>query len=353
MFAALQDLIDLPKIVLPYALRPFTAAEIFLPHARLTNWWTGARQFDPKNDIPSLRDRVILVTGGSGGLGEETIFQLLVHGPSKIYLAARSETKAQNAIERLNRRLEDENITGQSSILWLNLDLADFSSVQAAARQVLQNENRLDVVVLNAGIMACPQSKSPSGHDLQFATNHMGHFLLVHLLLPLLESTAAKTDADVRIITLSSEALNIAPADFLDLVEHHERLCSASNYVRYGVSKAANVLFAAELARRSSSQNLLSVSCHPGVILTDLYSSSRGNNVFVRYGLPPVAQLVFDDVKHGAFNTLWCTSAPRGEIGNGKYYTPVGRCRDLPLVEDRKAAARLWSWTERELVDFL
>lgn len=354
MFSSLEDLIDLPKIVLPYLSSPFTLAEIFFPHTWLVSWLSAAPEFSPLKNIPSLDGKVILVTGGNTGLGEETILQLLLHRPRKIYLAARSADKAQAAIERLWHKAKQAGQTAASTILWLKLDLADFRSVQAAAHEVLYNENRLDIVVLNAGIMACPRSKSMSGHDLQFATNYMGHFLLVHLLLPLLEKTAATSnEADVRIVTLSSEALNIAPRNFLNMVEHHDRLCASSNYMRYGISKAANVLFAAELARRHSSKSILSVSCHPGVILTKLYTQSRDSNVFVHYGLPLVARLLFDDVKHGAFNTLWCTSARPSEICNGKYYTPVGRCRDLTLVNDEEQAVRLWSWTQEELRDFL
>ncbi|KAK5076634.1 hypothetical protein LTR51_002317 [Lithohypha guttulata] len=295
--SALQDLLDLPKILLPYIFHPLTAAEVFLPHFRPVSWLTKPDVFSPEQDIPSLQEKVIIVTGGNAGLGEETIFQLLQHEPAKVYLAARSQEKARTAINRIQQRLVEQKAASPATLQWLQLDLSNLKSVQAAAEEVLRNEQRLDIIILNAGIMASPPSKTPSGHDLQLGTNHIGHFLLVKLLVPLLEHTASSViDSDVRVITVSSEAHHLAPTNMLDLIVNHERLCSSSNYTRYGVT-----------------------------------------------------HFLFDDVRHGSLNALWCASARRDSLSNGKYHTPVGRARPSYWAEDRELARKLWSWTEEQV----
>ncbi len=346
-----RDLIDLPNIVAPYFLHPLTAAEIFLPHARPVSWFTESTAFRPERDISSLQGKVVLVTGGNAGLGWETIYQLARHEPAKIYLASRSADKAQEAINDLHRRVSETDAAILPNIEYLQLDLADFASVAKSAKCIIGKEARLDILILNAGIMATPPSRTKSGHDLQLGTNHVGHFLLVKLLMPLLLKTAAESEAsDVRIVTVSSEAYNIAPLKFMDMVEDHDRLCSSSNYVRYGVSKAANILFASELARRYGPHGITSVSLHPGVVLTQLYDSTRDANFIVRLGLPLFARLLFDDVPRGALGQIFLAAgAKKGAIVNGAYYTPVGRRQNIVLTNDEEQGRRLWRWTDEQV----
>lgn len=342
-------------MILPYALHPLVAAEIYLPHMRLVSWLTKPNDFKPESDIPSLKGKVIIVTGGNGGLGQETIYQLACHQPRRIYLGARSEQRARKAIEEVQEMIKRRDDTIEPTVQWLKLDLSDFESVHRAAVEVLENEKRLDLLILNAGTMTMSPAKSPSGHDLSLATNHLGHFLLLRLLMPLLEQTASnEAEADVRVISVASEAYHIAPPDFMNLIENHEDLCSSSGYTRYGISKAANVLFASEIARRYGAKNIQSMSLHPGLILTDLFSHARDGNFIVRYGLPPIARLVFDDVSHGALNTLWCAgSVQLDKTQNGQYFTPIGKARKTHLTEDRESAERLWSWSEEQLKAYL
>ncbi|KAK5097386.1 hypothetical protein LTR70_002567 [Exophiala xenobiotica] len=349
-----RDLFDLPKIVSPYIFRPLTAAEIFLPHARPVSWLSDSTAFQPERDIPSLQGKVILVTGGNAGLGQETIYQLAQHEPAKLYMCARSVEKARTAINEVHRRCREKDHAMVPDIEYLQLDLADLNCVAEAAKHVLACEKRLDILVLNAGIMATPPSKTSSRHDLQLGTNHIGHFLLAKLLMPMLLSTAASTEnSDVRVVTVSSEAYNIAPSDFMDLIEDHDRLCSSSNYTRYGISKAANVLFASELARRHGPQGVTSVSLHPGVILTQLYDSTRNANFIVRLGLPSFARLLFDDVPRGALGQLFLAAGAKKEtLMNGGYYTPVGRHQDIALTDNEGQGARLWRWSEEQVKDY-
>ena len=128
---------------------------------------------NPNEFIPSLKDKVILVTGGNIGLGKETILQLAKHKPAKIYMASRTESKARDAIKSINAQLKEP-----ASIEYLPLDLSSLKSVQAAAQHVNASSQRLDILILNAGIMAVPATKTESGHDIQLGTNHIGHFTL-------------------------------------------------------------------------------------------------------------------------------------------------------------------------------
>lgn len=353
--SVLRDLFELPRIVAPYILHPLTAAEVFLPHARPVSWFTRSSDFLPDRDIPSLKDKVILVTGGNAGLGKESICQLALAGPAKIYLAARSRAKAENAIRDIKDWLSKTSSDAHPEIEYLELDLCDLRSVQNAAKTVLSRATRLDILMLNAGIMATPHSRSHSGHEIQLCTNHIGHFLLTNLLLPLLERTASQfEDSDVRVVTVSSEAHHLAPSNFLNIIEDHDKLCSASPYTAYGVSKTANILFAAELARRYEDNRIKSVSVHPGIIFTDLYTPGSNSNFLLRVGLPPVAYFLFDDVKHGALNQIWCAAgAKRGELVNGAYYTPVGRIRTSTLTSDEADGKKLWAWTSKQVEDYL
>ncbi|KEF61933.1 uncharacterized protein A1O9_03505 [Exophiala aquamarina CBS 119918] len=297
--------------------------------------------FTPATGIKSLEGKVILVTGGNNGIGKETILQLAKHHPQKIFMASRTESKARDAIASIkSQNLQDVDIE------YLPLDLSSLPSVKSAADQVMRNSERLDILVLNAGIMAVPPGKTASGQDIQLGTNHVGHFLLTKLLLPTLEKTASQHSSDVRVVSVSSEAHNMAPN--LATMLSTEKLTATSPWVRYGASKAANIMFAAELARRHP--QFTCVSLHPGMIKTDLYVPNTESNFLVRYGAMIFGPLIFQDIAHGAFNQLWASAGTdKAEIANGGYYTPVGKLRNNKWASDVEAGRKLWEWTEKEL----
>lgn len=304
--------------------------------------FSSSANFSAK-DIPSLADKVILVTGGNNGIGKETIVQLARHQPKNIYLAARTESKAKDAIAEIKSQTPDVNIK------WLPLDLTSLASIKEAAEQVNRTTDRLDVLVLNAGIMATPPGKTESGQDIQLGTNHVGHFLLTKLLLPTLQKTAAMPDSDVRVIAVASEAHNLAPG--IDTIISTEKLVKTSPWTRYGASKASNIMFAAEMARRYP--NISSVSLHPGVIMTDLYAPSKQSSWFMKQGLSVVAPIFFMDVPGGALNQLWAgAGAKKEEIQNGNYYTPVGVLKSgNSWAKNKEYGRKLWEWTEKELAE--
>lgn len=235
-------------------------------------------------------------------------------------------------------------------IIHLPLDLTSFSSIADAASTFNHAETRLDILINNAGIMACPYSTTKEGYEVQFGTNHMGHALLTKLLLPTLLKTA-ETHGDARIVTLSSAGHAIGVAG--GLIFDQQELERQGTWKRYGQSKLCNLLFAREIAERYPS--ITSVSIHPGVIFTDLFASVR-TNVFLKAGLWLYGLLFFlipghfSSAEGGALNQTWAATAKKGELVNGSYYKPVGVKSDgSRSARDSGLQKKLWEYTEAEL----
>jgi NAD(P)-dependent dehydrogenase (short-subunit alcohol dehydrogenase family) len=206
--------------------------------------------------------------------------------------------------------------------------------------------------MLNAGIMAVPPSTSVDGYEIQFATNQLGHSLLVKLLLPLLQSTAALPDSDVRVINMTSLAYKLAPTqgiDFATLKTSQATLGLFNKWARYGQSKLAQMLYTDELARRYP--EITWVSVHPGIILTGLFEATT----FLTR-LPVLLMSIGSrvPVEKGHFAQCWAATAPKGRVVSGVYYEPVGveGKRTTALATDRELAGRLWEWTQGELEEW-
>ncbi|KAI9838916.1 MAG: hypothetical protein M1819_004124 [Sarea resinae] len=298
------------------------------------------KSFNPESDIPDLSGKVIIVTGGNTGLGKETCLQLAKHNPSHIYLAARTASKAEAAITDIKKALPSAPITH------LSLDLTSFASIKNAAETFTQASSRLDLLINNAGVMAMPFGTTEEGYEIQFGTNHVGHFLFTKLLLPTLLKTAEGPDADVRIVNLSSEGHRLAPTGGL-ILDPAESEKKTGPWSRYGQSKLSNILFTRQLAQRYPS--ITAVAVHPGVIYTDLYGPSEKSNFIMRYGLGVLGPWVFGGVPQGAKNQLWAATAPKAEVKSGAYYKPVGSLNaGSAYAQDEKLAAKLWDWSEEE-----
>ncbi|KAL2834016.1 short-chain dehydrogenase/reductase [Aspergillus pseudoustus] len=280
--------------------------------------------FKADRDIPPLDGKVILVTGGNIGLGKQCVLEYAKHNPAKIYLAARTPSKAQAALDEIQKALPRP-----ANIVLLDLDLASLDSVKKAASTVLAESERLDILMLNAGIMAAPPSLTKDGYELQFGTNYLGHALLAKLLTPLLEKTAllALPDSeDVRIITLSSHGHMYAPKpDGIRYETLRTPADSLGAYGRYGQSKLAAILWARHAA-----------TLYPQFTIAAIHPELAANKVVV-----PVEQ--------GVRNQLWASVAKEG-VTSGGYYEPVGiGGTATELGKDEKLAQRLWEWTEEEL----
>ncbi|KAI4283793.1 MAG: hypothetical protein L6R38_001909 [Xanthoria sp. 2 TBL-2021] len=301
----------------------------------------GGKKFRPDKDIPDLSGKVIVITGGNNGLGKESVLQLAKHNPARIFLAARTPSKADAAIEEVKDAVPSANIS------YLKLDLCSFKSISAAAQEFKSHSPRLDILMNNAGIMATPLAETEDGYESQFGTNHMGHALFTKLLMPILLKTAEVEGSDVRIVNLSSEGHNLAPRP-QGILFDEAKLKKQGPWARYGQSKLANILFTKELASRYPS--ITSVAIHPGVILTDLFAPNQQSNMLVKYGVKLIGPLFMADVATGAWNQLWGAAGKKSEVMSGNYYTPVGACsQGSKWAQKKDLAQELWAWTEQEL----
>lgn len=300
--------------------------------------------FRPEEDIPSLEGKVILITGGNVGLGKQCALEYARHKPALIWLAARNPQKAQAAADEVRQQVSD------AAIKVLEMDLSSLDSVATAARTVIAESDRLDILMLNAGIMAAPPGLTRDGYELQFGTNYVGHVLLVKLLLPVLQQTTALPDADVRVIMVSSHALVYAPKQgvvFDSLKSDAENLGA---YGRYGQSKLAMTLWTREMARKYPQFKFASI--HPGVVQTNLFNGATGSPMIIRM-LTKLATsaCLLTPVDQGARNQLWASVSK--DVKSGEYYEPVGIAGPAsPLAEDDGLAERVWEWTEKELERF-
>lgn len=297
--------------------------------------------FSPDEEIPNLSGKVILVTGGNNGLGKETVTQLAKHTPTRIYLGARNEEKAQAAIVDIKKEIP------AASIVFLKIDLASFSSIAQAAHIFLSESDRLDILVNNAGIFACPPGLTEDGYEIQFGTNYMGPALLTKLLLPCLEKTAAIPGNDVRVVFVSSALHTVAPKEGLLLSENKTTLERISTMARYGQSKLAEMYHARSLAKKHPTITTLAI--HPGVVRTGIMDGPMSNSIF-KWLIRLVGQVASVDIATGTLNQLWACTVPRATITNGGMYYPVGKeFKGRNSASDEDLAEKLWSWTEGEL----
>lgn len=299
------------------------------------------KSFNPQTDIPSLQGKVILITGGNVGLGKQAALNLAKHNPEEIWIAARNTDKAANAIAEIQRHVPKARLRS------LKLDLASLASVQSAARDFTSAGSRLDILMLNAGVMALPAGQTKDGYEIQFGTNHVGHALLVKLLLPLLQNTAATPGSDVRVVAVSSMGHKYVPSGGIQFDTLKTPAESMATTERYGSSKLANILHMRALARRHP--ELTTASVHPGVVKTDLHNTGDGSwmvCMFTKMAVP----LIGVTVEEGAKNQTWAATAKKGEVVSGEYYTPVGnKGNGSKLASDDGLADKLWRWTEKEL----
>jgi NAD(P)-dependent dehydrogenase (short-subunit alcohol dehydrogenase family) len=298
--------------------------------------------FNPSKDIPDLSGKVIIVTGGNNGLGKESILQLSSHSPSKIYLCARSPSKAHLAITSIRSTVPHANIH------FLELDLASLASVKTAAETFLAENTRLDILINNAGIMAVPPGLTSDGYEIQFGTNYLGHALFTHLLLPLLLSTSSSPASDVRIVNVSSIGVHLAPKVGLVLDQVKTDMKEGfSTWELYGQSKLANVLFTKSLA--SKYPGIKSVAVHPGGVDTGLARGIKESyGVVGKVGVWATRWLM-QDVRKGVVNQLWASVGKGEEVESGTFYFPVAKVHTGSEVKrDERLVGELWEWTEKE-----
>lgn len=290
--------------------------------------WTSA-------NIPDQTGRVAVITGANTGLGYETALALAEHG-ARVVLAVRNLDKGKDAAERITAK------SPQADIALQELDLTSLESIRAAAEQLRSRYDGIDLLINNAGVMWTPKSNTKDGFELQFGTNHLGHFAFTGLLLDRLLPVAGS-----RVVTVSSIGHRIR-ADI-----HFDDLQWERGYGRvgaYGQSKLANLLFTYELQRRLAPRGTtIAVAAHPGGSRTELTRNLPAPLVRVSSVIEPL----FQGADMGALPTLRAATDP-GVLG-GQYYGPdgFGEQRGYPKVvssseksHDVDVQRRLWAVSE-------
>ncbi|KAJ2957118.1 hypothetical protein NQZ79_g7111 [Umbelopsis isabellina] len=219
--------------------------------------YTTNKVLDDLPETASISNKVFIVTGAHSGLGEETARALSAHG-AKVIVATRSEGSAQAAIQRIKKAHPSADLQ------WLNLDLSDLDKVKEFATEFHRTGLPLHGLICNAGIMAHPYSKTKQGFESQFAVNHMGHFLLVNLLL----DDLIQSGPGSRVVFVSSNGYRFSGVRFDDLDFKNGQ--DYEPFVAYGQSKTANILAAKTLNERYSDKGVEFFSLHPGMIRTNL-----------------------------------------------------------------------------------
>lgn len=293
-----------------------------------------------------LSGKRAVITGASSGLGVETA-RALAQAGAEVILPVRNAKKGEEAAERIRA------LAGNSAVRVAAMDLSCFDSVRRFAAELCAEGAPVHMLINNAGIMASPLARNERGHEGQFATNHLGHFLLTSLLLPLL-----KKGAPARVVALSSVGHRLSPIVFEDI---HFQQRPYDKWLAYGQSKTANALFAVELNRRFA-PSIEAFAVHPGGIMTQLQrdlseAEMRALGWLDEAGSP---RRGFKTPEQGAATATWAATAPELAGQGGAYLEDCARAAPADSGNrlagvhghalDPEAAARLWELSE-QMVD--
>lgn len=297
----------------------------------MTGKWTA-------DEMTDQHARTAIVTGANSGLGRIVARELARHG-AKVIIASRDRAKGAEAAAAITATFPSARVEAAQ------LDLADLASIRAFADRTRAGNDHVDLLVNNAGVMAAPYRKTADGFELQLGTNHLGHFALTGLLLPLLRDRP-----DARVVTVSSNSHKRGQMHFEDLQGNRRY----SRWGAYSQSKLANLLFAFELDRRlkAAGWGLISVAAHPGYSATNLQLS--GPPLYERVVMRLANRLVAQSAEAGALPLLYAATTPG--LPGASYVGPdgMGEMRGHPILveatkraNDEEAARRLWEISEQ------
>ncbi|GFG35420.1 hypothetical protein Cfor_07746 [Coptotermes formosanus] len=259
-----------------------------------------------------LDGKTAIVTGSNTGIGKFTVLDFINRG-ARVIMACRSVEKAEAAAKEIREATKD--VPGAGTVHVVKLDLGSLTSVRQCAKELLQNESRINLLVNNAGIMACPQSKTEDGFETQFGVNHLGHFLFTCLLLPRIIRSAP-----ARIVNVSSRL--------------HET---------YRQSKLANVLFSSELGKRLQGTGVTTYALHPGVVRTELTRNFNASYFRGAHSMwQGVATLFLKTPEEGAQTTIYCSVDEKLADKTGLYYSDCKEKTPSRKARDAEAAKKLW-----------
>lgn len=289
----------------------------------------------------SLEGKLAVVTGASTGLGLETSRTLARQGAT-VLMVARNAQKLEAAMGTIQEETPGARL---EAVL---MDLADLESVRAAAATIVQDHPGIDLLINNAGVMFCPLGRTEQEFEMQFGTNHVGHFLFTCLLVP-----ALLKQAPGRVVVLSSGAHKMAP---VNLEDPNYTLREYNKWLAYGESKTANVLFAVALDARLKALGVRTFAVHPGIIMTELGRHMSPEDMQQMMAMAPKGEEIkFKSIPQGAATSVWAATS-EDLSGRGGLYLENCQIADPAVagvdggVEsyalDADTAERLWASSE-------
>ncbi|KAI2655050.1 Retinol dehydrogenase 13 [Labeo rohita] len=273
-----------------------------------------------------LDGKTVVITGANTGIGRETAKDMALRG-ARVVMACRDLTRAENAAEYIRR------CTGNGNVVIRHLNLASLYSVREFAKEFIATEERLDILINNAGVMMCPKWITEDGFETQLGVNHLGHFLLTNLLLGIL-----KRSSPSRVVNVSRKI------EFDDLFFDKRPY---SPLLSYKQSKLANVLFSRELAQRMKGKGVSSYCLHPGVIRTDLTRHVLSWYPMLKTILCLPCMLLMKTPWQGAQTSIYCAVTEGLERKSGCYFSDCGEKDPAPEGKDDEVAKRLWEESVR------
>jgi NAD(P)-dependent dehydrogenase (short-subunit alcohol dehydrogenase family) len=279
---------------------------------------------------PDMTGKVVIVTGGNSGIGKAAAAELAGMG-ARVIIAARSQAKGEAAIAEIRARFPD------ASVELVSLDLASCTSIRACATELLARCDRIDVLLLNAGLVLLNRAETADGLEMTFAVNHLGHFMLTELLR---ERIVASTPA--RIVVVSSGAHRSARSlDFDDLQ-------ATGRYWSFGVyakSKLANIYFMRELARRLAGTGVTANALHPGFVATN-FAKEGDTGLLGSVAMVLGRPFAISASKGARTSVFLCSDSSVAEI-TGEYWYKQAIAKPTKVAQDDAAAARLWDVSEK------
>jgi len=294
-----------------------------------------------------LSGRTVFITGANSGLGQETARAMAARG-AQVVMAGRDQAKLDEAVAAIR------SAQPEASLETIICDLGNLASVRACGAEARERLTRIDLLINNAGVMACPLMHTADGFEMQFGTNHLGHFALTAELLPLIEA-GARTEGSGRIVNLSSRGHHMAPVD-LDDPNFTER--EYDPWASYGQSKTANILFSIGLEARYAARGIHAFAVHPGGIQTNLgrhMDEAMVADLMARVTTSD-AGFAWKTIPQGAATSCWAATATELEGKGGVYcedchvaavddVSSGGGVRSYAI--DPVSAERLWTLSEQ------
>lgn len=277
-------------------------------------------------------NKVVMITGATNGIGKASAIALARQGAITI-LVGRNQSKLNKTAQEI------QQVTGNQQITTIQADLSSLEEIRAASKTFLEQYNRLDVLINNAGAMFIKRQESADGFEMTLALNHLNYFLLTHLLLDVLKQTA-QAEGEARIINVASSAHAEVTIDFADL--QYENFYSG--FAVYGQTKLMNILFTYALHGRLKGTNITTNAVHPGSVRTGF---GQNNGFLVRL-IMNVRQLFQGGLsaEKGAETIVYLASAPEVRGITGKYWIDKRQVPSSEATYDKASQTQLWQLSE-------